>query len=363
MKFKLQTADLVSALVAVTRAIASRPVRPIMEGVLVSASENGVTFAATDGSMSIRTEIPAIAEEIGAVVLPGRLLSDLARRLPGADVSFETDGTTVRVRSGKSRSTLTAQDAKDYPEIPSVSGGHSFSIPAATLKDMIARVAFSTATDESRQILTGIKADVTYNGLTLTALDGFRLATASNSGSYDGEYTAIIPARAMNEVARVLPTDGAADIRVTDGHMEIAFSGVTLTTVLLTGNYPDTSKIVPQSFATECLVNRAEMSDAIDRASLMARDNRNNLIRLTIGTDGIAVSSRADIGSVDETVSAEVVGGQLTISFNSRYLTDVFKAVGEDELTMRFNSPTSPCVITAKGESSLLYLVLPVRTA
>lgn len=365
MQFKLLTSDLVSILATVTRALSSKPVRPILDGVLVEAADNAVTLTCTDGSLAIRAAIPAMIEADGKAVLPGRLLNDLVRRLPGSDVTFTADGASVRVRSGKSRSTLTAQNAADYPEVSPVTGGHTFAVRAGRLKDMIGRARVAIAADESRLALTGIHAEVESGTLTLVTLDGFRLAAAEDSGGYGFDaFSADIPGRAMAELERILPSgDETCAVRITDSHMSAEFCGVTVSTVLLQAQFPDYKRIVPKEFATESLVSRDEMLAAIDRASLMARDSRNNLVRMTVTVDAISVTGRADVGQVEETVSAATTGSGLTVAFNAKYLTDALKAIGCDAVVMRFTGPTAPCVIVPQDSRDTLYLILPVRTA
>ena len=363
MRFTVTTLDLISALSTVTRALAARPVRPIMDGVLIQAKDGTVRLTATDGSMTIRADIPALVDSEGSTVLPGRLLSDLSRRLPGAQADLILDGNTVKVRSGKSKSMLTAMDPADFPEMLTLNGGHTMTVSAGRLKQMIGQVAFSTATEEARPMLTGIRAESRDGRLSLTALDGFRLAVAQHDGVAFDDFAAVIPGKAANELARILPGNSDVTLRITDGHMEATFDGGTLSTVLLTGDYPDWRRILPQVFSNDCLVNRDEMQSAIDRASLMARDSHNNLIRMEVGTDSVAVSGRAEAGSVYDTVSAANTGTGLTIAFNGKYLQDVLKAIPEERVVLHFTSAVSPCVIEPHDSKNSTYLVLPVRVS
>jgi len=363
MKCKMQTGELGAALAVVNRAIASRPVRPVMEGVMLETGENAVTLTATNGNMTIRTTVSAWVDEGGKTVLPGKLLSDLVRRLPDSEVDLELSDGMAKVRCGRSRSSLTAMDAAEFPDTGTFRAAHTLTVPAVTLKEMIDGVSFAASGDENRQALTAIRMTVSEGTLRMVALDGFRMATATLTGFVD-DCAALIPSATMRELSRVLPADDTECVlSISEKNITVEFGGTVLSAVTLNTEYPDTSKLIPAAFATEALVNRQEMMGAIGRTELLARGGHNNLIRVRVAEDGLYLSSRADVGEMTEDVHAEVTGKPLDIAFNAKYLTDVFGAIGSDEVTVKMNSPTAPAIIVPKGEQNRLYLVLPVRTA
>lgn len=363
MKFKTQTAELIRALSAVTRALPPRTARPILEGILVRTGDGSVTLTASDGSLTIRAEAGAWVDEPGAAVLPGKMLSDIARKLPGNDADFSTLGNRVTVHSGRSRTTLTAMDAADYPEAVTFDGGHALTLGAATVREMVGSVSFSAATDQSRIALTGLRLTVKDGRTELAALDGFRLAVARADGG-DGAFGALIPSRTAGELARILPQDDTpCAMRFTDGHMLAECGGISVSSVLLNAEFPDYARIVPQGFATDCLASKEAMQSAIDRAGLVAMDAHNNLVRMEVGKNGITVTGRSETGEVVETVDAQTAGPELTISFNAKYMADIFRALDSDRVRLRFNSQVQPCVMEPDGGGGATYLVLPVRTA
>ena len=363
MKCRLHVGQLGDALAAVARAISSKPVKPIMEGILLEASGSCAHLTGTDGNLTIRTDVTAMVEEDGSTVLPGKLFADLIRRLPGDTVDIETDGSAVKIRCGRSRSSVTAMNPEDFPDGGTFRAAHKLTVPCGKLKDMISGVAFSVATDASRLALTGIRVEAGNEALRMTALDGFRLAETMEVGYFDA-FTAIIPGAAMNELSRILPSDSdvPCELTLSDRSLTADFGPTTLTTVILSAEYPDTSRIIPATFATEMRVSRAELQGAIERTELIARGGHNNLIRMQVSDGRCALSSRAEVGEVAEEVSAEVSGKDQTIALNAKYLTDVFKAVACDVVTVKMNSAVTPVVIMTE-DNDALYLVLPVRTA
>lgn len=364
MRFTVQTSDIVYALSTVGRAVSSRPTHPIMEGIMLKASGNSVTLTATDGNMTIRTGVPAMVDTDGAAVLPGRIVSELARKLPGAETTFSVDGTRAGIRSGTSRTTVSVMSTEDFPEPPTVAPKHAMTAPQNAMKEAIAKASFAVSTDESRVVLTGLYLDASPDDVRVVALDGFRLAcSAVPGGECDDAFTCVIPGRAMTELGRLLTgTDAMCGLRFDSTLMEARVGDTSLYTTLLAGAFPDYRRIIPDAFKTAATVKRSAMADAIERAGIMARNAHNGLIRLTVGGNSVSVASRDEIGQIEETVDAETTGPALDIAFNVRYLSDVLRALTDDTVTFNLNSATSPCVILPGEGHGSLHMVLPVRT-
>ena len=365
MQLITQVDTLLNGLSIVTRAIAPRSARAILEGVLMEASDNELILTCSDGSMTITTSIDADVKEGGRAVIPGRLLNDLVRKLPGGDVSVRvSDNGRATIQCMASRSNLNAMNADEFPEIAEEITGESVELKQVTLKNMISRTVFAIATDESRQILTGCLFERDGVELRMVALDGFRLALQMSDEGRPGDklLKAVIPGRVLNEMSRILPDSEDLCTLVFDkGHMNAIFGRSRISSVLLAGEYIDYHRILPNSFGTEALVNRTEVANAIDRASLMAREGKNNLIRMKFSEDTLEITSNAEMGDVWEEMTAAVNGAPIEIAFNAKYLNDVIRAIGDDEMCMKLNTSVSPCVIVPKEGNEYLYLVLPVR--
>lgn len=368
MQFTMNAQDLLDGLNTVTRALAARPAKQILEGVHIEAGEHGVVLTCSDGSMSIESTLAADVAEPGRAVLPGRLFTELVRKLPGGDVTIKVGSNhAASIQCLSSKSNLAGMNPAEYPEMAGVASGAAVKIPQNKFKDMIARVVFAIATDESRQILTGCLLEVRRDEARLIALDGFRLAMQKVFQPFElpagtDRLKVVIPGRVLSEMSKILlEEDDFCTLLLDKTRMQATFGNTRLSTVLLAGEYIDYAKILPPSFRTVAKANRAEMQDAIDRASLMAREGKNNLVRLSFTDGSLSITSNAELGDVHEQIDASLSGDPIDIAFNAKYITDVIRNITDDEMCMRFNSNVSPCVVSPQEGDQYLYLILPVR--
>ncbi len=370
MKFSMNTQDLNEGLNTITRALAARPAKQVLEGVLFSARDNRVVMTCSDGSMVIEyTNASAIQEE-GETVLPGRMITELIRKMPDGTVSIEVkDNRTATIRCLKNRSTLAVMDAMEYPVIKHMEQKTGIKIPQRKLKDMINHVSFAIATDESRPILTGCLMEISHSEARLVALDGFRLGLQKLFQPFElpegtDMVKAVIPGKVINELARILPDDDAfCSIIIDGGKMQCNFGNICVIGSLLGGEYIDYRRIIPTQFKVEAMTDRLAVQDAIDRASLMAREGKNNLIKMSFRKDLLKISSNAEVGNVEEEIDASLNGEDIDIAFNARYIIDVIRNVSDEQLFMKFNSSVSPCVVVPRQGDQYLYLILPVRVS
>ena len=368
MIFTMNSQDLLEGLNTVTRALAARATKQILEGILISASENRVHMTCSDGSLVIEYTNAASIQEEGQAVLPGKLFTELIRKMPVGDISVSvTDRRSAVIRCMKNRSSLAIMNADEYPEFQAMHNGSVIKIPQNKLRDMISRVSFAIATDESRQILTGSLLEVSRSEARMVALDGFRLAMQKLFQPFelpDGVEVvkAIIPGKVLNELSRILPDDDAfCNMLIDKNKMQCTFGNIRLSSGLLAGEYIDYRRILPSDFKTEAKANRISVQDAIERASLMAREGKNNLIRMSFHDDILKITSNAELGDVEEEMDATLNGEPVEIAFNARYITDVIRNVTDENLCMKFNSSISPCVVVPENGDDFIYLILPVR--
>ena len=370
MQFTTQVQSLLDSLSTVTRALASRPSRPILDGVLIDAAGDSVTLTCTDGSMAIEATVEAQVKTEGQTVVPGRLLNDLIRRLPGGEVTLRlTESNRLQVTCLSSRSNLTAMNSGDYPDIPQLNGKPvELRLASNLLRRMIGGVVFSISTDENRQLLTGCLVEAGQQEMKIVALDGFRLAfqsaqVPSGLPTDTKNFSAVIPGRVMNELSRILPDDETeCEMAFDRSRVFVTFGQIRISSVLLIGEFVNYDRIIPKEFATEALLPRAEFMEAVERASLMAREGRNNLVKLHLEEGALTLFSNADLGEVHEELSCALNGRPIDIAFNAKYLTDAIRNIDEDEFVFCFNTNVSPSVIRPKEGKGYLYLVLPVRT-
>ncbi len=363
MIFSCETQDLNSALGIVSHSLAVRSPKPVLEGVLVESCEGGIRLTCTDGTLGIETTISAEVSEDGRCVLPGKLFCEAVRKMPAGKLNFSmTPKLQATVSCMSFRMTLTGMDAIEYPELPEVDG-ERFAMSQGVLRDMIGGALFATAVDESRPILTGCLLEMTGDSISIVALDGFRLAIRREAvRGPEHNVQTVLGGRALTEISRIL-ADGEEELTFNVGksHTEFILGETRIIARSLEGEFIRYRQILPTDWKTQTVVNRRELESAIDRASLIAREGKSNLVRFSIEGDELVVTSNSETSDTEERIPGETQGSGLVIAFNIRYITDVLKVLSEDRVLMRFNSNVSPCVIAPEQGEKYLYLVLPVR--
>ena len=365
MRFKCKQELLMGSLQTAIKAISSKAAMPILEGALLEVSDGMLSITCSDGNMSIITRLEADIREEGRVVLPGRLLGEVVRRLPVGDVDVSiapNNAATLRCRG--SRTTLAGFAAEEYPALPALSAQSAVTLPQKELRDMIRQTSFSIATDEARPIFTGCLMEVEPGGVNLVALDGFRLALRRLELEHGaGEFNALIPGRSLNEVARILGDEGDVNLTLDRTHISFEIGDTRVITRMLEGEFIKYRSIIPTTWSCLVRVNRQELAACIDRAALLARDGKNNLMKFTVADNRMIITSNSEMGDAYEELEAMHTGDGLEISFNIRYMSDIMKVIEDDEIVLRFNSAVSPCIICPTEGDRYTYLVLPVRNA
>ncbi|NLV57849.1 MAG: DNA polymerase III subunit beta [Clostridiales bacterium] len=368
MKFECSAQEMMIGLVNATRALGARPAMQILEGVLVKTGENEIFLTCTDGSLGIRTRVKATIHQPGSVVLPGKLMTEIVRKLPEGVVSFQmNEKMVVVIKCCQSRSTITGISSTDFPEMKDLLSTHGLHLPQKRLKEMISKVVFAIAVQESRQALTGCLVEITSTELRLVGLDGFRLALQRLHDQFvlpEGKdmVTAIVPGHVMSEMSRIMSDEEEMVTFHLDGtHLMALIGNTTLVTTLLAGEYINYRQILPAAWLTRVTVKKQDLQDAIERASLMAKEGKNNLIRMNASNDRLRITSMSELGDVLEELDIHLEGEDIDIAFNARYISDVIKNVDDECCTLSMNTNVSPCVVCPVEGDEYLYLVLPVR--
>lgn len=377
MRFIIQRDRLIESVQDVMKAVTSRTTIPILTGIKIVAGEEGVTLTGSDSDISIESFIPKeedgteIVEVInsGAIVLQAKFFAEIVRKLPMETVEIEVENHLQTViRSGKAEFNLNGLDPEEYPHLPQISEEHVFSMPTDLLKTLIRQTVFAVSTSETRPILTGVNWMLENGKLTCTATDSHRLAmrTAPIETNLGKDYEAVIPGKSLNELSKILDdSDNPVEIVITDNQILFKAKNLLFFSRLLEGNYPDTSRLIPTDSKTDLLLNSKDFLQAIDRASLLARGERNNVVKLhTLEDNAVEISSNTpEIGKVIEQVQGQAVNGEeLKISFSAKYMMDALKALEGNEITISFTGAMRPFVIRSSDDPSILQLILPVRT-
>jgi DNA polymerase-3 subunit beta len=356
--------ELVQGLALVGRAVSSRTAIQILSGILLEAHNAELRLAATDMELSLRATVPARVEGDGAIVLPGRTLVDIARLMPGDDVTIEHRAaeSVVHVASGSASYTLHTYNAEDFPRLPELTETETFSVDREALLETIARVARAASRDEARPVLTGVLVQFAGDKLVMAATDSYRLAVKETALSSSApELEAIVPSRALQELARI-PGDGDGDeiaVGVQENQVLFSAGGVWLTTRRIDGQFPNYRQLLPETFEHELTISRPELLDVVRRAAVMIQ--RATPLQLRFADGEVTVVARThEVGESQESMPVAYSGEPLEIGFNAEFLREGLESVEGDDVKMKLISPLRPAILTDEADD-FTYLVMPIR--
>ncbi len=366
MKFACEKGLLESMLSVATRAIAAKSTMEILDCALLELEEGTLTVSCYNEMLGIRCTLPVEEMSAGSAAVPGKLLLDIIKKLPGGEMTCTVAPTNLVTLLGSgTRMTLQGRSADQFPALPLDTQSAPIKIAPAALRDLIRRTSFCIAVDESRPVLTGAFLQVEANTARMVAMDSFRLALSEQTlGAAYETCSAIVPGRALSEIGHVIGDDReeSAQLYLEDRRLVVGIGETKIMARLQEGEYIKYSQILPSSYATRVVVERSAFADAVDRASLYAREGRNNLMRLSIVEDSLAVTANSEMGDVYEKLPVLKEGKDLEIAFNVRYVSDLLKALESEKIILQFNANVSPCVVEPLDEETKsLFLILPVR--
>ena len=358
MKFTCSQGALTRALNTVSKAVSIRTTIPILKGILLTVKGNELTVTASDLDLSIETKMEVQAAEEGSAVVSSKLFSEIVRKLPNAVLQIEEADGKMEISCLGSHFSIVSLPADEFPAIGMVNQLSKIGVKKDSLKDLIKKTTFAASIDEKKGILVGCLLKFAEGKLEMAALDGFRLAVANCDMPSEEEKSVVIPARILAEIQKILMESSEEEevsLVLDDKKAEIITKETRIVARLLEGEFIKYNDIIPKTYKTRCLVS------GIERASLLSKEGKNNLIKMDIANGKIEITSRSEEGNSKESIVCESEGDELVIGFNSKYVSDALKAVGDEEIVMEMSSPVSPCLIKPVEGDSFTYLVLPVR--
>jgi DNA polymerase-3 subunit beta len=371
LKFRCERDVLVEALGTAGRAAAGRGgSMPILGGVRLSITGDALEVTGTDLDLTITVSTTVTGSGDGVVVAPGRLVTDIVRALEPGAVSVESDEEELRIASGRSHFTVRTHPAGDFPRLP-VPSGDVVSLEAAGLTEALRQVTRAASNEESRPILTGVLMAAEEGGLRLVATDSYRLAVRDLPGlGVLGEgQKVLVPSRALNELLRLLGSDGQVSLRLgahdaTFGLGDEGSSGsISLTTRLIEGEFPNYKALIPSNYPNRLTVGREALLDAVRRVKLLARD-ATTPVRIALRPNGIELTViTTDWGTATEDVDAKYEGAEMTVAFNPNFLIEGVEAVTGDEVALDTLDALKPATLRPIDSDSYLYLLMPVRVS
>ncbi|HKI91967.1 MAG TPA: DNA polymerase III subunit beta, partial [Gaiellaceae bacterium] len=354
--------ELVQALAVVGRAVSTRTSVQILSGILLEASGHELRLAATDMELSLRATLPAEVRGDGAIVLPGRTFVDIARLLPADEVTIEHRAaeSVVHVTSGSASYTLHTYNPEDFPRLPELESIETFPVIRESLLETITRVARAASRDESRPVLTGVLVQFTGGQLVMAATDSYRLAVKQTelSGTVP-ELEAIVPGRALQELARIASTGDTVGVGVHENQVLFSTAGFWLTTRRIDGQFPNYQQLLPEAFEYELVIPRGDLLDVVRRASVMIQ--RATPLQLRFAEGELTVIARThEVGESKESLPVGFTGETLEIGFNADFLREGLESLDGDDVRFKLISPLRPAVIQGDGDD-FTYLVMPIR--
>jgi len=372
MRFIISKSKLTNALNIVSKAVTNKTPIAVLTGIKFDLKEEGLTLIGSDTDLSISTFIKSEENnekvitifETGSCVLNSKYITEIIRKLDGDRVEIElVDGNLIKIIDQKSNFSLNSINVSEYPYIDFNFDNNIIKLKGDVLKQIISQTKFATSQKETRPILTGVNFKVDGNILEAVATDTYRLAKKKIIISDTAYFNVTIPAKNLDEIYKII--DGGEDVTINFYEKKVLFkiNDTIISTRVISGIYPDTTKLIPESFENKLNTLTSEFVSAIDRASLLSSD-RNNIVKLSMNKDKVEISSRSqEIGSVVEKISNyEYNGNKLDISFSAQYIIDAIKAIGSNDVELSLNGEMKPFVVKNKEDDSVIQLVLPVRT-
>ena len=372
MKIRCLTKDLAAACKTVSGAVMTRSEIPALQGIRLTAKDGKLELCGYNLETGIITEIGATADSTpddNKIVLDAKMLSSIVGKMPERETEIETGAKDiVEIRSGDAKFSLVGISTAEYPELPEIKDCKHVSIPQSTLKDMIYQTLFCVSQNDAKPIFTGTLFEIGKNKIRLVSVDGYRLAIAESpltSVEYSGNF--VVPAKALTEVDKLLSNKGKENedvsVSIAPRHVVFTANGTTVFSRLLEGEFLDYKAACTNNCTTSVKVDVKGLTDSVQRVSILSDTHLNSPVRCTFSHDNgsIGLSYASCLGKATDRVNAEVIGNNVEIGFNPKYLVEALKHAMTDEVSLQLNTPLSPLTITPCGGNSFKFLVLPVR--
>ena len=378
MKFTINRPAFINQLNNVLRAISSKTTIPILTGLKMVVTDHSVVLTGSDADITIDSTQDAresssglSTEEPGAIVLTARFFNEVIKKLPDKQATIEVfNGLQVRITSGTAEFTINGQDANNYPHLPEVESENTVELASDMLREVIDQTRIAVSKQESRPILTGIHVTLNNGILTAVATDSHRLAQRKVElpETADRDFDIVLPGASMTELAKMIADEkDGVKMQITENQALFIFGNTHFYSRLLEGNYPETSRLIPESSDTRLEITASDLLASIERASLLSHESRNNVVKLSVNPENkIATVSgtSADVGNVEEEINADqIVGNPLEISFNPDYMRDALKSFGQTKILISFTTALRPfTLVPTEEKANFVQLITPVRT-
>lgn len=364
MKIICNKSNLAKGVSIVSKAVPSKTTMPILECILIDASMDVIKLTANDMELGIETKIEGEIVEHGIIALNAKIFSEIVRKLPDNDVVIETESDNqAMITCEKAKFNIAAQSGEDFSYLPVVEKENSITISEFTLKEVIRQTIFSIADNDTNKMMTGELFEINDNILRVVSLDGHRISIRKiELNDNYGSEKVIVPGKTLQEISKIIggEAEEAVEISFTKNHIVFEFNQTMVVSRLIEGDYFRIDQMLSSDYETKVRVNKRELLDCIDRATLLIKEGDKKPIIINIGDDVMELKIKSQIGTMDEEVAITKEGKDLLIGFNPKFLIDSLRVIDDEEVDLYFMNAKAPCFIKDE-QQSYIYLILPVN--
>lgn len=364
MKLICSKANLLHSVNIVLKAVPTRTTMAILECILIDASANEIKFTANDMELGIETKVEGEILERGVIALDAKVFSEIIRKLPDNDVTIETDASfKTTITCEKSKFNIIGKSGDDFSYIPFIERNEPILISQFTLKEVIRQTIFSIADNDTNKLMTGELFEINENSLKVVSLDGHRISIRNIALKNNYDYKkVVVPGKTLLEISKILPgnMDDEVSIFLTNNHIIFEFENTTVVSRLIEGEYFRIEQMLSSDYETKIKINKRELLDCIDRATLLVKEGDKKPIIMNITDETMELKINSFIGSMDEEIDITKEGSDILIGFNPKFFIDALRVIDEEEVTLYMVNPKAPCFIK-DDEGKFIYLILPVN--
>lgn len=375
MIFNCKKLELSEAIVNVSKAVPSKSSIPQLEGIKVLLNGNMLTLTGYNLELGITTSVlvenassNGEADQDGYII-NARIFSEMIKKMPSDDinVSINLNGSMkAKIKAGSTNCNIAVLSAKDYPELPNTSNGDTVVVSQSTLKSMISETIYAVSTNDVKPILTGELFDIDHNSFNLVAIDGKRLAIRHEAISYGDTLSFVVPAKTLAEISHLLKDDATADCKIVSAirHIMFQIGKYTIISRLLEGEFHNYKGSIPTENNTEAIVKVKELTECLDRCSLLINEKNRAPVKLKFGDNSLKITCETPLGNIDETINVKTTQSQsqeLVIGLNNKFLLDALKASNTDQVKILMNSPIKPVLLVPMQSDSFTFLLMPIQ--
>lgn len=364
MKLICSKSNLLKGVNIVSKAVPTRTTMTILECILIDASTNEIKLTANDMELGIETKIEGEIVEPGIIALDAKIFSEIVRKLPDNEVTIETDGSfQTLITCEKAKFNIAGKSGEDFSYLPYIEREDSITLSQFTLKEVIRQTIFSIADNDNNKLMTGELFEINENQLKVVSLDGHRISIRNINLKENYEYKkVVVPGKTLNEISKILPglADDDVTMFITENHIIFEFDQTTVVSRLIEGDYFKIEQMLSSDYETKVRINKRELLDCIDRATLLVKEGDKKPIIMNINDTSMELKINSFIGSMNEDIDIEKEGKDILIGFNPKFFIDALRVIDEEEVTLYMVNPKAPCFIKDDNES-YIYLILPVN--